>query len=350
VELILHTFWQLFGTIASSLKMINRVARCTCLLVLGCIAAANGAGMLVESFDGPVTEKEIQSFVDFVQPLTPDMQQASTGREWAQGKTGDALKGFSLVYDISPRKEILDKMVEYCDVLLSSRNDILPAPAGHQVIWTGRVDPVWPNRPDVKPIQTAGEQGDPIGHLGACAKQILKTPKVHHQAVKSGDKHGFGKTYLERAKRYMKEADKVFDQHVLRSQLNLTDGDRMYWAKNSPYQTGQSVPWNQQMMFDYGFVNLAQAHEILNDDNARVARYDKIVKANVDWFFNQVKKYTDKKGNPAYVWFYTMSAKDLEDNIHGSMDVAGLVRLYDSGRYNISANQMSPITIRSWTS
>jgi len=134
------------------------------------------------------------------------------------------------------------------------------------------------------------------------------------------------------------------DQHVFRYLLNLTDGERMYFTKNSPYKGGDSVPWNQQMMFHFGLVNLIQAHEILKDDKARVTKYDNIVKANVDWFFNQgINRLTDKKGKPAYAWGYAMPAKDAEDNNHGGLDVAGLVRLYESGRYHITVQQMEPI-------
>jgi len=45
------------------------------------------------------------------------------------------------------------------------------------------------------------------------------------------------------------------------------------------------VPWNQQMMFNYGFQNLAVAHSVLADDPPRTARYDALVQASMDWFF-----------------------------------------------------------------
>ncbi|OLZ79837.1 hypothetical protein BS642_10820 [Chromobacterium violaceum] len=108
-------------------------------LSLAC-ADARAAAMTVDSLDGPVTRNEIQSFVDFAQELQPGA--SNVGNEWAQGRSGENLKAMALVYDIAPSQPLLDKMVSFCDALLSERNDILPAPAGQRVIWTGRIDPV----------------------------------------------------------------------------------------------------------------------------------------------------------------------------------------------------------------
>ncbi|WP_273995423.1 hypothetical protein [Burkholderia sp. FERM BP-3421] len=304
--------------------------------------AAAAPGMLVQSLDGPVTNAEIQSFVDFAQTLQP--QPTNVGNAWAQGPSGENLKAMSLVYDIAPRKEILDKMVSFCDTLLSQRNDILPAPAGQRVIWTGRIDPVWPNDPDGHPIETGGEQGDPVGHLGSCAAQILKTPALYGQAVAGGDPFHFGATYLERARRYVAEADKTVDAHILSSLLTLDSAKHMSFAKVSPYKSGQPVPWNQQMMFAYGFLKLAQAHDLLKDDPKRVQRYDQIVKANLEWFIGDgLTRYADKQGRTAFDWGYAMPAVSREDGNHGSLDVAGFYRLSQSGRYGVDITWMAPM-------
>ncbi len=106
---------------------------------------------------------------------------------------------------------------------------------------------------------------------------------------------------------------------------------------------GKPVPWNQQMMFNYGFQNLAIAHEILGDDPNRVAQYDGLVQTSIDWFFSRVKRYTDKAGKPAYDWGYAPSSQSGEDSNHGSLDSAGLYRAYLSGRYGITAAKLTPI-------
>lgn len=313
----------------------------TLSLPLAC-AHAQAAAMTVDSLDGPVTRNEIQSFVDYAQGLQPGA--SNVGNEWAQGRSGENLKAMALVYDIAPSQPLLDKMVSFCDALLSERNDIAPAPTGQRVIWTGRIDPVWPNTPDVSPIQTGGEQGDPVGHLASCARQILKTSAIYDQKVAGGDPFLFGATYLQRAKTYLREADKTVDQHILKSLLKLSDGKLMYFAANAPYKGGQPVPWNQQMMFGYGFLNLAQAHELLRDNPSLVKRYDQILQANLDWFLQSgLTRYTDKAGRSAYDWGYTLPDTSGEDNSHGSLDTAGLYRLYQSGRYGLKAAQLAPI-------
>ncbi|UTH73608.1 hypothetical protein [Chromobacterium sp. IIBBL 290-4] len=319
----------------------NQYLKLSLMLSLASVSLySHAAPLTVDSLDGPVAANEIQSFVDFAKGIQPVISES--GEEWSQGDDGKAMKALSQVYDIAPRKEVLDKMTDYCDSLLSQRNDILPAPAGHRVIWTGRVDPVWPNVPDKYPIQTGGEQGDPVGHLASCARQIIKTPALYNQNVAGGDPHHFGATYLQRAKTYLAEADKTMDQHILKSLLTMKDG-HMYFADNSPYQTGKPVPWNQQMMFDYGFMNLAQAHDLLKDDPARVQRYDAIVKSNLDWFFQSgLTRYTDQAGKAAYNWAYAIPATGGEDCNHGSMDVYGFYRLLLSGRYGLTAKQMAP--------
>ncbi len=294
--------------------------------------------MVIDSLDGPVTKDEIQSFISYTQTLNP--VPTNENNEWVQGHSGENLKAMALVYEIAPKKEILNKTVSFCDTLLSIRNDL----SGKRVIWTGRVDPVWPNQPNANPIQTGGEQGDPVGHLATCAKQILQTCAIYNKVVPDGNPHHFGKTYLERAKRYVIEADKTVDQHILKSLLTLRNGKHMYFSNTSPYKTGLPVPWNQQMMLNYGFMNLAQAHELLNDAPERVKLYDQIVKFNIDWFFKDgVSLYTDKAHLPADDWGYSVSKKTAEDCNHGSLDVAGVYRLYASGRYGIHVQQLTPI-------
>ncbi len=294
--------------------------------------------MSVESLNGKVTEKEIQSFISYIKTLEPKPTNAKN--EWIQGRSGENLKAMALVFEIAPRIEILNKMISFCDTLLSIRNDL----KGKHKIWTGRVDPVWPNKIHVKQIQTGGEQGDPVGHLAACARQILQTRDIYNKVIPGGDPHKFGKTYLERAKRYLIEADRTVDQHILKSLLVLNNDNHMYFSKRSPYKGGQPVPWNQQMMFAYGFMNLAQAHELLEDTPGRGKRiklYDQILQSNIDWFF---KDGVSQKKFSTYDWGYAMPNKTGEDCNHGSLDVAGLYRLYASGRYRrISAEQLVPI-------
>jgi hypothetical protein len=106
---------------------------------------------------------------------------------------------------------------------------------------------------------------------------------------------------------------------------------------------GHAVPWNQQMMFNYALQNLAACHAVREDDPARVARYDAIVQASIDWFFTAGNiTYQDSLGNTAYNWAYAPPAVSGEDSNHGSLDAAGFYRAYMSGRYGLTADMMTP--------
>ncbi|MGD3111367.1 hypothetical protein [Streptomyces sp. YGL11-2] len=304
-------------------------------------ASGGGPAMRIDGPDGPVTPNEVTSFTAHVRTLTPAPDNA--GNNWAQGRSGQAVKAMGRVYEVTHDTAILDRMIGFCDAVLSERNDLAPAPVGRHTLWTGKVDPAWPNNVTAQPVGTGGEQGDPVGHLGDCARQILQTPAIWHHRVPTGDPHRYGATYLDRAKRFVAEADVAVDQHILARLLDVSRGNRQYFAADSPYQGGKPVPWNQQMMFDYGFSNLAIDHQLLGDDAPRVAHYDQLVKASVDWFFSATRKHTDPAGKPAYDWGYSPSQATGEDSNHGSMDCAGLYRLYLTGRYGITPAMMTPL-------
>jgi hypothetical protein len=296
-------------------------------------------GMYVETFAGPVTKNEVDSFKSTIFTLTPAPD--NIGNTWAQHQSGSDTKSMGILYAITHDVSILARMLVFCDAVLSERNDLAPAPVGQHVIWTGRIDPVWPNNTST-PLLTMGEQGDPIGHLGHCARLVLETPSLWSLVVPDGNPKGYGATYLERAKRYVKEADFAIDGHVLKSLLDVSTQDRQKWAAALPTLGGGEVPWNQQMMFDYAFQNLSSAHAILGDDPARVARYDSLVQATMDWFFHGGgTPKTDGKGNPIYFWGYQPTAL-TEDNSHGDLDVAGFFRAYVTGHYGVTAPLMIP--------
>lgn len=107
---------------------------------------------------------------------------------------------------------------------------------------------------------------------------------------------------------------------------------------------GKPVPWNQQMMFNYAFMNLCSAHRILNDNPELLGKYKSILTASIDWFFHgggvQTKK--SKKGSTVYDWCYTVLRTTGEDSNHGALDVAGFYRTYIDGNYDITADQMKP--------
>ncbi|KAI1383999.1 uncharacterized protein F4822DRAFT_433949 [Hypoxylon trugodes] len=324
-----------------------RGARAACALgaIFGglLLSGAKAAQMKVSSFDGKVTDDELKSFNDFVTTLKPATDNIKN--EWAQGHSGEQTKAMGLVYQIAGQQETLDQMLRFCDAVLSERNDLAKKPVGGYKIWTGAVDPVWPNNVTQNPIQTGGEQGDPVGHLASCAYLILKTNKIYDQKVTIGDPNNYGATYVERAKTYLKEADTAMNNHILKRLLDVSNGNKMYFAKDAPYMGGNPVPWNQQMMFNYAFLNLVNAHKILNDNPTLAGKYKSILSASIDWFFKGGGAVTkkSKKGNPIYDWGYTMPKTSGEDSNHGALDVAGFARTYINGNYGITADQMKTL-------
>ncbi len=313
---------------------------CAVLFCAACICQAR-AQMKVVSFTGPVTKVETDSFLTYVSTLTPDKN--NENNRWSYGPSGTAVRAMGMVFEIDHDPRILDQMIRFCDALLSERNDLAPAPIGQHVIWTGRIDPVWPNSLLKDPLSTGGEQGDPVGDIGYCASLILQTKVLWSKTIPNGDPYHYGATYLARASTYVKEADAAIDGHILKSLLDLSREDHQYFSADSPYKGGTAVPWNQQMMFDYGFENMARAHQILKDDPVRAAKYHKIVQDSLDWFFSEGEvTSTDKDGRPAYNWGYAMPSKGGEDATHAAMDVAGFFSAYAMGSYGVTHAKMTP--------
>ena len=301
--------------------------------------------MVVNSFTGAVTSNEINSFKAHIQAVVPDTSGNYTpGNEWTFGKSANRTRSLGLMYEMTKDQDILDRMIFFTDAVLSQRNDLAPAPLGQKVLWTGNIEPAWPNS-TVQPIYSYGEQGDPIGHMAYCARLILETPAIWNTDVRIGDSYGYGTTYLQRANRYITEAKYTLDQHILTDVLDFSNNNRMYW-KTGHTLGGQSVPWNQQVMFTYAFHNLALALDILGNDPTRASDYYAKVQAFCNWFFSGesgcAQPYTNSKGNTSYLWAYR-TPSGIEDCNHGNLDFQGLYRAYSSGKYNITFAQMLPL-------
>jgi hypothetical protein len=298
--------------------------------------------MKVASLDGPVTRAETGSLLGYVSAMQPAVSNEKNA--WSYGTSGQAVRALGLIYQIDPDPRFVDQMVRFCDAELAERNDLAPAPIGQHMIWTGRIDPVWPNDLSRPRLSTGGEQGDLIGNLGNCAVTMLKTRSLWKRAVPAGDPHHFGATYLDRAKTYVRQADFAIDRHILKSLLDLSHNNYQYFSADSSYKGGTPVPWNQVMMFNYGFQMLGTAHQLLHDDPARATRYHKIVADNIDWFFTEgVQNVTTKQGRPAYNWGYALPGRGGEDSVHARMDVAGLYLAYLDGSYPIDRAKMTAL-------
>jgi len=319
-------------------------------VVLALPAAALASPLVFESPSGPLTLREIAGFKSWAQAFHPDAD--NQGDAWAFGHSGQALEALGLMYEATGDRDFLDRMIEIAGVGLAERNDLAPAPVGHRPLWPGISTPAWGNEaPGSAGAGHAGpETGDAAGKIAYAAYLILKTPGLDGVAVPDGDPGQFGKTYGERARTFVRLLDATEDQFILAWFVRKDDGDRFYYPKDRRYiqalgnernNAGNAVPWNQQFMIDCGLQRLAQCHELLRDDPARIALYDACVRASLSWMLQSVTSHRDLGGHGVYyTWSYAADdAKHVEDSVHAGLDLEGLYRCYLSGRYAIVLNR-----------
>jgi hypothetical protein len=308
------------------------------LVILLLICAPVHAQLLIESLDGPVTQNEIDAFKHYMP--TVEIRGDNNHNNMVYGRAGNAAEALGAMYEITQDRQILDQLITVADKMLAGRND----PDKGKLIWTGKRDPIWPNRVDApEPQGGSTEQGDVLAHITLAAKCILQTKSIWNEKL-AGDE-----TYLDHAKKLISECDKTEDVFIIPwlvdKQTNLYVWPTSdLWAKQGDREAnaqGKPVPWNQQSMLNGGFQRLAECHEILGDDPDRIAKYDAIVRASCEDFLAEQVHY-DVDGHDCVKWSYAKEGKTLkhvEDTPHGGYDML-IVRTYRSGRYGIKPESM----------
>lgn len=313
------------------------------LIPLALAALPAEAQMVIESLDGPITPKELSAFKNHIQTVTAPTY--GGGNAWVFGNPGKNLEACGLMYEATQDTAILNRMIYFADALLATRNDLNAAQNGGQkVVWTGKVEPVWPSSPitAAEPIGAGVEQGQVISHLEFCALLILKTPALWDKTIPSGDAHQFGATYKERALKYIKEGDYLMDYWIIPHFIRTKESNHYYFPGSpNTYKSNDPAPWNQAWMLTNGLVRLVQCHVALNDDAARVAKYDAIIQPNINWFLSSVYPNKSAAGTACYTWAYALP-KGMEDTNHAAYDSEGLWIAYESGRYHLTFEQLVP--------
>ena len=235
-------------------------------------------------------------------------------------------------------------MITFADAFISLRNDY----TDQRVMWTGNVEPVWLTKPTGSSAGYAGcgENNEIAGHIAYCAKLILKTPSLWSATVPDGNPHGYGVTYLQRAKTYVAQIDQTEDNYMTpwfidTSTMRIKDSSVVAPAFAA---FGQSTTaWNRQMMFLHGWQTMSECHAILGDNSAKVAQYDAIVSASVSWFQSEWQNTTGG-GQPCYVWQYSPghAGGNEEMNGHAAWDMWGLSRAYVAGKYGMAQPLLRP--------
>ena len=277
-----------------------------------CIPAAgvsNTAGPLViDSLDCDVTENEVNAYLTVVSgtPI-PTSQHPGTDHNYlADGIGGTILESINRLYEVTgdmpglegQHTKLLDLAIRWNDAWLSHRND---KPLGeHRVMWTGKVDAVWP--PNPAPDTYAGcEVGETVGILAYTALNIVKTPALANVTVPDGDPQGYGATYLERAKTYVamleQSMDGFFNAHFLHTTtLTIQKPAAAAWTALAPEENVNA--WNREMMFLHAWETLALVHAVLGDDPAKQAEYETITRNTVNLFVKNAQSRTAPDGTP----------------------------------------------------
>ncbi len=278
---------------------------CICPPVFG--NAAEDRDMVLEGLDGDVTTNEYQSFVDKLNFLPPPPCN-NIGNLMVDEKDGARLHGMQTFYSFTHDRRDLDMAIVWSDAFLHARND----PTNGRIIWTGKRDLCWPNmatNDGVWALHAGAENGDVIEHIVNTARLILENPAAWNKTAPP-DRFGFGATYLDRAKTYVRECQRSADATIVPWFVRSTkDGYRLYYPDSADYFKSADgnekgpIPWNQQQALVGGLLRLAQCHRLLNDGDTNIAYYEKITADVAAWFFANAVPVS-AKNHVCYLWSY----------------------------------------------
>ena len=294
------------------LPSIHTLIRSIITASLAAALPAFAQKITIESTTGQVTANEINAEIAVITNLVPGS--CNCGNNYAYGNGGDAMEACGDMFDITGNRIFLDKLVEYCDKVVSIRNTT-------KVMWTGNIDPVWQN--DSSNDQWGCEQGDVCGHLAYCAQLIAQNPSLWNSSPAFGDPDGYGATYRARASKYLQIADTTMDLFWSAGFIH-TDGSMNTPANfPDPNAAGDSVPWNQQGMILSALLRSADAHALFNDGNSHISKFRNTSKQAANRFIDQCRvfQYT-RNGKTVCKWSYGSGTYQVGDQIRNTEDTA----------------------------
>ena len=292
------------------------------VVCLAAWASAGEAALVFEGQSGQVTANEVAQFKSYVRGLALPTTIGTT--DLAYGTTGTRVEAMGLMYQMTQDKAILDDMLRFTDRYLSWRND----PVTGDVDWTGQRELIWLPAEN----RSGAEQGIIAAKISYAALLILQTPALWDQPVASGNPHGYGATYRERADRYVLEMDRTEDTFLNRWFVRASD-NRYFFPTDPRYdynRPGRPAPHNQGWMFSFDKLRLARCHEILGN-TARATRYRQIVQANLSWYTSEFETRT-YAGKPGYLWFYDETS-NVEDTGHAQIGIQAMFHADIYGGY-----------------
>jgi protein-S-isoprenylcysteine O-methyltransferase Ste14 len=269
------------------------------------LAHAEDRDMVLDGLDGDVTTNEYQSFIDKLHYLPPPPTN-NIDNLMVDERDGARIHGMQTFYAFTHERRDLDMAIVWSDAFLHARND----PTNGRVLWTGKRELCWPNKAtdDTEQALYSGtENGDVIEHIVNTARLILENPAVWNETAPP-DRFGFGATYLERAKTYVRECQRSAETTIVPWYVHQTkDGYHLIHPDSKVYykycESSGPVPWNQQQSIVGGLLRLAQCHRLLNDGNTNIAYYEKITADTAAWFFANAVPVS-AKNHVCYLWSY----------------------------------------------
>src|SRR5205814_7799625 len=113
---------------------------------------------------------------------------------------------------------------------------------------------------------------------------------------------GYGITYLDRAKTYVKRCDESFANYELKYFIQA--GTNLIREPQDARFQSQITAINREMFILNGFQRLAECHELLGDNPTLMAKYDAVVKAAGRECLNGMKHPYTSNGHTVYKWGY----------------------------------------------
>jgi hypothetical protein len=300
---------------------------------------------------GPPTPAELKMVADQLKanPYVPTG--ANMGNNYAYGNGAKHMGDVRSLYSLTGDVWFLEQAVKFGDHILSVRNNEETG----RVLWTGKREPCWPNNAETAP--DAGvcgmETGAVANQILGLAKMIFSDRTLWEKTVAIGDPNGYGATYLQRARTYLRETirsmDYLITYYVDPNKMNrlYTPTDPRYGALGPNYlkALGRNIPWNQQDMVTSPLSNIVDILLLLGEEPMRVAKYNTIVQASLDWFIDVLKanQYA-LNGVTVYKWGYNPTdLVHLEDLGHASADINALFNAFKRGRYGIPRDVLVPM-------
>jgi hypothetical protein len=297
---------------------------------------------------GPPTAAELMQVSAQVKAAPYVPAGTNHGNNFAYGTGGKGLGTMRSMWSLTGDVWFLDYSIKIADYILSIRND---SPTG-RVLWTGNREPCWPNNDATAPDAgvCGAESGAVANQILYVAKLIVANKALWDKPVGIGDPQGYGATYMQRARTYLRESEKTMD-FFLAHFIDRAKGNRIVTPTEPAYAAlgpnyakaqGRNMAWNQQEMVTGPLASIGDILLTLGEDPMRVAANDVIVKASMDAFVAELEANKSMvNGVTVYKWGYNPGDLfHVEDTAHSSGDINALYNAYKRGRYGVARDVM----------